>query len=237
MINTIKDIYASDGKDPYMGYLLKRWNRIASALYVVSAHIKDNDQIKWNIRSRALDIMSFMHELMEIYEGQKHVTIDNIAREISLLMAEISLASTGGLIGRDNQKIIQEEITIFQNELINYRDKDAVLSPLQKDFMKVEQPSLPSVSQVLSTIKTEQKEIQSKGQTKGHLDEVKKQRRESILRLLKNGTKLGIKDFIAVIKGCSEKTIQRELTTMVEEGVLYKEGDRRWSMYSLKKVG
>ena len=42
-----------------------------------------------------------------------------------------------------------------------------------------------------------------------------------------------IKDVSPLIKGCSEKTIQRELLSMVKSGILKKEGEKRWSKYSL----
>jgi len=50
---------------------------------------------------------------------------------------------------------------------------------------------------------------------------------------LKNQSNLTIKDFSKVITDCSEKTIQRELLDMVEKGIIKKEGERRWSKYSL----
>lgn len=59
----------------------------------------------------------------------------------------------------------------------------------------------------------------------------KNNRQDTILKMLKTGTKLTIKDFSKNIKGCSEKTIQRELITMLEKGILKKEGERRWSKY------
>jgi hypothetical protein len=43
-----------------------------------------------------------------------------------------------------------------------------------------------------------------------------------------------MKDFVKVIPECSEKTIQRELLDLVGKGVLKKEGERRWSTYSLR---
>lgn len=62
---------------------------------------------------------------------------------------------------------------------------------------------------------------------------VKEERQQHILTVLKQQTTGMIKDFSAGITGCSEKTIQRLLTEMVENGALIKEGDRRWSRYSI----
>jgi len=58
-------------------------------------------------------------------------------------------------------------------------------------------------------------------------------RKDIILNILKKDSNLTIKDFSSVIKDCSEKTIQRELTSLVEKGLVLKVGERRWSTYSL----
>ncbi|MDP2593320.1 MAG: hypothetical protein Q8P52_01575 [bacterium] len=58
-------------------------------------------------------------------------------------------------------------------------------------------------------------------------------RRVSILNLARSKKNLTIKDFIQVVEGCSEKTIQREISSLVNEGILRKEGEKRWSTYSL----
>ncbi len=60
-----------------------------------------------------------------------------------------------------------------------------------------------------------------------------KSRRETIIVTLRQQGKSSIKDVIKVVRGCSEKTVQRELLSLVKEGVVMKEGERRWSMYSL----
>jgi hypothetical protein len=65
---------------------------------------------------------------------------------------------------------------------------------------------------------------------------VKNARRDSILAVLNNrGGGLTIKDVSDVVKGCSEKTIQRELQELIQEGILRKEGERRWSKYYINK--
>ncbi|HVY54438.1 MAG TPA: hypothetical protein VHC46_01650, partial [Thermodesulfobacteriota bacterium] len=61
----------------------------------------------------------------------------------------------------------------------------------------------------------------------------KDSRQAIIIKLLSKKSGLGVKDFVGNIKGVSEKTIQRELLAMVASGVLKKEGERRWSTYSL----
>ncbi|MDO8620569.1 MAG: hypothetical protein Q7R64_04460 [bacterium] len=62
---------------------------------------------------------------------------------------------------------------------------------------------------------------------------IKEERMKRIISVLRERNVAMIKDFGVVIEGCSEKTIQRLLIEMVRSGVLKREGDRRWSRYSL----
>src|SRR3989344_2735178 len=59
-------------------------------------------------------------------------------------------------------------------------------------------------------------------------------RRKVILALIKQRPALTVKDIVGNIPHVSEKTIQRELLSMVADGILHKRGERRWSTYSLR---
>src|SRR3989344_2189529 len=58
-------------------------------------------------------------------------------------------------------------------------------------------------------------------------------RRTRIQKLIKDNREVTIKDISTYFPELSEKTIQRELVALVEEGVLKKFGERRWSRYAL----
>ena len=69
--------------------------------------------------------------------------------------------------------------------------------------------------------------------SKGHIIRDKNKRYETIINLLKKTKEISVKDVSSIVSDCSEKTIQRELLSLVDKGVLKKEGERRWSKYSL----
>lgn len=62
----------------------------------------------------------------------------------------------------------------------------------------------------------------------------KMSRREQILALFVRGVDVSIKDIAARIKGCSEKTIQRELNSLLYDNVIERIGEKRWSRYVLR---
>ncbi|MCX6752838.1 MAG: hypothetical protein NTW62_00620 [Candidatus Nomurabacteria bacterium] len=82
----------------------------------------------------------------------------------------------------------------------------------------------------------------AKGEEKSSFDLLKKNRREDIVKAIKENKKvfpngLTIKDIkdtkIGTIVSCGEKTLQRELVSMVKDSVLKKTGEKRWSRYFL----
>lgn len=77
---------------------------------------------------------------------------------------------------------------------------------------------------------------------------LKEQRRNDIINIIKsingNATIKDIKDRVRVSQGengslasCGEKTLQRELVSMVKDSVLNKTGEKRWSRYFLVSRG
>jgi predicted ArsR family transcriptional regulator len=67
-------------------------------------------------------------------------------------------------------------------------------------------------------------------------EETRSSRREVILGVISSRDNCSIKDIATKLPQVSEKTIQRELSAMVEEGILIKEGDRRWSTYRVARL-
>lgn len=65
-------------------------------------------------------------------------------------------------------------------------------------------------------------------------NDAKDARRDMIIKFLRAKGEASIKDIASVISGCSEKTIQRELVSLIDGNVILRKGERRWSIYSLK---
>lgn len=62
---------------------------------------------------------------------------------------------------------------------------------------------------------------------------IHKDRKRVIMDVLKEKGQSSIKDISEVVKDCSEKTIQRDLNELIQSGVVLRDGERRWSKYSL----
>ncbi len=195
-------------------YLYKKTEKLVSALYLFSNFLSDKEPIKWQLREIGISLLS------------ANLSVKPFRQVLSLL--EVSYI--GGLISEMNFNIFKCEleslIRIAESET---NPKAFVLA--EQFFNMTESPvSLPvNISKGQDTMSNRMSFKNSEVEQKD-----KSNRQDIIIGLLKKSKELGIKDFTSSIKGCSEKTIQRELASLVSKGLIKKVGEKRWSRYSIK---
>ncbi|MES2314517.1 MAG: DeoR family transcriptional regulator [Patescibacteria group bacterium] len=229
--------------EDYLIYIFKKTEKITAALYLVSSLLKDEEPIKWELRDKGMDLLSSSFTASSAVPGDKNAVIQSIFTAALETMSLLNVAHISHLISDMNHKILVREIdqvvTLLKERLTTSAENAGYV--LSEQFFKT--PDLFSTGFSIgqdSSIKDNQnrqvKSIKDKGVSQGQVmvQQKKSQRQEHIINVLKGQGNLTIKDFSKVIKDCSEKTIQRELLELVEKGIIRKEGERRWSRYSLK---
>ena len=233
--------------EDYLIYIFKKTEKITAALYLVSGLLKDDEPIKWELRDRGIDLLSSSFTASSSLPGDKNAVIQSIFTAALETLSLLNVARISNLISGMNHQLLVKEI---DNIVAMLRDRLAQNAEnagyiLSETFFRT--PDLFS-----SGFRPDQR-VSSKGGTegigqsagktpmpaavlKGHVgvQQKKSQRQDMIINVLKSQSNLTIKDFSKVIKDCSEKTIQRELIELVDKGVVKREGERRWSKYSLK---
>lgn len=159
------------------------------------------------------------------------VDIPVVLADIFALLSGLQTALASGSLGKENAQVLQGEYEALAERLVHGSNPSPFLS--QDDFGL---PSLPEASSPmlgapasfgkLNNQPRAIKDKETKGHTKGQSD-----RMSLILELVRKKKRLSIKEISEVIKGCSEKTIQRELGALIEQGLVRKVGERRWSLY------
>ena len=211
----IKDILCYNGhciKD--MQTDIKKTEKLVSALYLITSFFADLEPMKWRLRELG-------NKLLGAKEGK------SLVQEILSLL---NVAKNSGLVSDMNYNIIYKE---FSN-LISLGDNLADLLKIEeRPQAQVTLERLPQTTEA-PVIKDKIYKPEPKEPLKDGAVAVKKNGRQSvILGLLKKKGEIMIKDVSPLIEGVSEKTIQRELLALVKGGVLRKEGEKRWSRYSL----
>lgn len=188
---------------------LKKTEKISQAVYLITNLFKDSEPLKWRLREKCIDAIDNSY-----FSG---IDVHNHLFEIKSLLI---ISKTAGLISDMNFEILVSEIDKFSESL---KDAGYVLS---ESFFK-EDRNLPLNQGFFKKVDTA-----NDSDDKSSKKDISP-RKNRIIDLFKTGATLTIKDISKVIVDCSEKTIQRELLEMVNQGVLKKEGERRWSKYTL----
>ena len=203
---------------------VEKTERVVTALYLVSSFITDKEPLKWQIREKALETFSYAQK------GFKNSTLDNIESIINL----VSLANRSALISPMNSELLDKGLRMLTSDISQTETLDDNFFEVRKQI---------DVSSHLEEVEKYKKDITRgkdiapiyKGQTKVPKKTFnrKDKRRDKVVEALKRKRDSSIKDIARQVKGCSEKTIQREVNSLIAEGVVTKKGERRWSVYSL----
>ena len=109
--------------------------------------------------------------------------------------------------------------------------QSSTLSPAPKSSPSPSSPS-PQKSQpkTTSTTSTTSLTTSKKAPQKGETES----RRNLIIEIINDKGEAMMKDIATRITNCTEKTLQRDLAYLIDNGHIVKEGKRRWSRYKLK---
>lgn len=153
---------------------------------------------------------------------------------VRLCVSEGVISPENGSILAAEYENIAEKISLGKNASPFLSLEDLSVPPLAA---KSSAPAaLPSSARGGSALQVPraQKDI-SLGQHKGHVekdtDVAMSERVSAILKCIVDNKRVSIKDIARVVRGCSEKTIQRDLNALIQQGLVRKEGERRWSVY------
>lgn len=140
-----------------------------------------------------------------------------IFEALSLVRAAVSKA----LITEQNGLILCREYELVAR-------KTAEIVPQYLSLQDLIVSEMPSVS-----LQPSAGLIGHKGQTniKDNKGQIQSPRKDTILKIITENKRVSIKDISKIVRDCSEKTIQRELLSLIGQGLVRKEGKRRWSTY------
>ena len=207
----------------------KKTEKLISALYLLTSFFSDLEPMKWRLRELGSKLLSVKESRSLVQEIMSLLTVSKNAGLISDMNHEIIHREFGNLLpkteslGEIFKKIETHEEPVFvAKEVPNRSEEKSVTNYLPR----------PSELHVFKD-RPVREVVKSESLKDGAVALKKSGRQYAILNLLKKKPEIMIKDITPHIEGVSEKTIQRELLSLVKDGILKKEGEKRWSRYSL----
>ncbi len=207
--------------DEYFKYIFKKTEKIACTVFYILHNDLENaakDTIIIDLENAAKDILDKALVSLSVKEEKIQVQLEELSFGLLTLESRLRVAVAAGYMHPDALSVFLHEINSLHRTIRKFGN----LSFNVLDFDTIQQSSAPK--QVSKSIKRPERiSAASTGQN----------RRETITQFLKDNPNASIKDIALVVTDCSEKTIQRELISMIKDNLVLREGERRWSKYSL----
>ncbi len=257
----LKGLYVKDVvsfiKDNNFSYFYKKTERLVSAVYLLTSLFDDREPIKDTLRKNSLELLDLsLVSKFTIAKFGKKSWLDQWENQLLKVDSFLETSFFAGLISQMNLDILKKEIEKMAGLANSYLERCDLggKNGLSNNFFFVQNHGLIGQFEKDNVGQTDERnklnydkghngasnqeiKINHVGQGKDKDEKFGKERKNKrqikILDIIKDKKSASIKDISDNIKDCSEKTIQRELIFMVKSGILKKEGERRWSRYSL----
>ncbi len=248
-------------------------DKLITALYMVTDIIDKDEPLRNKLRTLGAEIITDIHLLQRNNTGHTLSFMSNKIAEImsfleiasavniisemncNILKKEFSELNQSILDSTNKADISNKEINLAEFFANSTLDEERRRTPALADVRRqvighhnstnlgVQKGS--TLLKALRHISVSDKNISAREGFDAGFNILKRQRRESIIAIIKTitggATIKDIKDKAQahtekfnVLIVCSEKTLQRELVSMVKDNVLDKTGEKRWSRYFLK---
>ena len=231
-------------------------DKLITALYMVTDIIDRDEPLRNKLRTLGTEIISDINrmpasacgKISEIMSFLGIARAMNIVSEMNcnILKKEFSELSLSIKEATNKVEVLNRKVDLssfFTEELF---DQKHPAFPSRNQYNSIgHRPSVNVGLQKGSTLLkalSDRTSLMSDRNVKKNIDSfdfLKKQRREDITNFIKKnaggGTITDIRNGVhGTLASCSEKTLQRELVSMVKDGVLNKTGEKRWSRYFIK---
>lgn len=202
---------------------IEKGQKILAAVYLITDHLSDIEPIRTTLRSVATDLVC-----------ASSLEVGGLVRNIEVLLGGAVFA---GLISEKNSSVIVYEVKHFYQSQLEEGESDMFREFFAKEnsFGSLPQTNIKDIKRtqshsllvgtqrpgsILSDMNKFEKNIINKGS-----------RQDKILSFINDRKSAVIKDIVSLFPEVSEKTVQRELNSLIEAGRITKRGSKRWSMY------
>lgn len=213
----------------YYRYIFKKTEKIVCAVfYVLHSHkdIHRDDLIIKDLERTAQKLMDIA--LLSLRTGAEESEAS--ARTIGFMLIELEsklrILNASRMLPQDLLQVFLSEIDAVLRSLRSYQNS-GFKNPLFGEDRALEARA-ERRQKTTPVLREANARASSPQQGEAPVD-----RRSRILAILRDKGQASIKDVSEAVKDCSEKTIQRELNTLIKDGIVHREGERRWSRYSI----
>jgi hypothetical protein len=228
----------------------KKAERLVLATYLVTNFVPKNESVRENVREHAQTLLA---EVMGLRSGLHSVgrnRVGDVFARVRTILSLLDVVHASGHISNMNLEVLKcayvDLIRFLKKsedgvsaESVELDEEYFARTPTESQGQNIKGHFDIIKDRDVKDIKKDKidiKDIRSVSAKRPQSLRAKRRatsRRMAILDLVTKRGPVHIKDIAAEVTDCSEKTIQRELTSLIKDSVVKKEGSKRWTMYSL----
>ncbi len=219
--------------DDYYNIVFKKTERVASAVFYMLAHVELNERTKVhynNLSDKAMALHEAVIASLNLYEYEVRDKIYPVQQALVILASTLHIATAARVITNDMEAVVDEEIDVVLRYIRNHYVNEAAprISISTETTKPKSTPRVPRRTRPNIPANDFSSDAVLVYSDLGD-------RTARIKTVLEAKPEATIKDLSEIITDVSTKTIQRDLNSLIESGEVIRQGERRWSKYSIIK--
>lgn len=213
--------------ESYYRYIFKKTEKIVSVIFYVSNNLERQTQNQVLIED-ILDAARQAHnKILHTLETRTHLAeevLRDAAHSLISLDSKLRIASSVGIISPEVLHVLVVEIDGVLRGINKYLVRTTAFDDLDYKVGGGETTSSRA------RVNNDSRPVNPTPSANSTVDVDRRERIKVVLNAKGEAT---IKDITDIISDVSSKTIQRELNAMIEDNIVKRQGERRWSKYSI----
>lgn len=229
----------------YYNNVFKKVEKIVSVIFYILSYTDTKDtpvSMSEIIKKESFKLHELSLHALHALPGGQTDSIHAVRYQLMVIDSTLRVAEAGRVIAPDLVALVTEQIDVVQRYIGNHYLQTTGLSIKELHEIAVSTSAPAQKSGTASSAPAARPRARRVQVPAGDISSdaymVYSQltdRAERIKTVLEAKPQATVKDVAEIITDVSEKTIQRELNSLIEKGQVKREGERRWSRYSVIK--
>ncbi len=232
----------------------KKGERIVLATHLVTNFVPKDEPVRAAVRTHSQQLLGSVMALRDGLHRTDSDTVRSVTASIREILSLLDIVHASGYISDMNLEMLKyayadlarfihtsasapasEGVALSEQDFVApSREEKKVLSHGHSNGQKKTLTDTSVKDTVTDSISiTDTKQETSKRPQSLRAKRQRKNRRMAVLDIVTKHNPVHIKDIAKELPEHSEKSIQRELASLVADGVVKREGSKRWTTYSL----
>lgn len=223
----------------YYSNVFKKTERLATTVFYIMSHIPKTDSLNFFIKMLTDSLEKTLGTAtlsLSFYEYEAKDKLFTLQQDLVTLETNLRVGNATGVLTDETLNLLTNDIDLIQRYLRNHFIKTTPPITIQTEDSEPSKTAKKTKPKTKTYTPRKQKVIIPEGDISSDAHMVYSQLVDRTVRIktvLEAKPEATIKDIAEVITDVGEKTIQRDLNTLIEQGEVIRQGERRWSKYSL----